>query len=368
MQRFLPALAGILIPVSAILWICPGCGEDSGQPTAPGGGLPTVTVDTIPPAGILSLQCKSPGAGSLALQWVSPGDDEWSGTAAAYDIRYSKSPIDDDNWDSAGRYTDAPVPLEAGTVQVCRVIALDANTEYWFRAKTRDESDNESGLSNLASGTTLQELMPPSQISDLKATAINDTTFLLTWTAPGDDGRHAGTASLYDVRYSFLQGITTSNWPNAQNVDGEPPPKPAGEPESLFVVVDRPDGNYGFAVKTADEVPNWSGISNVCLALGENSYLWAFPMEVHLGRELVINFRAPGGDRVRIEMHRLFAGYDCGSHQYTLYDDRPTAGTYTITYDFYDDEAGEYLRFDYYHIYVCVNRQEMGYYRIEFMP
>ena len=84
---------------------------------------------------------------------------------------------------------------------------------------------------------------------------------ILSWIAPGDDGNE-GTAAQYDIRYS-TSGITESNWGSATQVDGETAPKSSGSDES-FTVSNLNSGTlYYFAIKTADEVPNWSALSNV---------------------------------------------------------------------------------------------------------
>jgi hypothetical protein len=83
----------------------------------------------------------------------------------------------------------------------------------------------------------------------------------LTWTAPGDDGT-AGQATQYDIRYS-LAPINDASWGSATQIVGEPNPQAAGATET-FVVTDLvPSTEYYFAIKAADEIPNWSGLSNV---------------------------------------------------------------------------------------------------------
>ena len=83
----------------------------------------------------------------------------------------------------------------------------------------------------------------------------------LRWTAPGDDGS-VGTAAQYDVRYS-TSAITANNWNSATQVTGEPAPKVAGSAESFTINSLTANTTYYFAVKTADEATNWSGLSNV---------------------------------------------------------------------------------------------------------
>lgn len=83
----------------------------------------------------------------------------------------------------------------------------------------------------------------------------------LRWTAPGDDGS-VGTAAQYDVRYS-TSTITANNWNSASQVTGEPAPKVAGSSESFTIPNLTANTTYYFAIKTADEATNWSGLSNV---------------------------------------------------------------------------------------------------------
>ena len=83
----------------------------------------------------------------------------------------------------------------------------------------------------------------------------------LHWTAPGDDGT-VGTAAEYDVRVS-QQPITSATWSMATELQGEPTPSVAGSIEAFTVEGLEPNTTYYFAVKTADEVPNWSLLSNV---------------------------------------------------------------------------------------------------------
>jgi len=101
----------------------------------------------------------------------------------------------------------------------------------------------------------------PEAVTDLLASSPTDTTVDLVWTAPGDDGA-VGTAVTYDIRYS-TSIIDDSNWASATEVTGEPTPSIAGTVEAM-TVTDLDEGTiYYFAIKTLDEVPNTSGISNI---------------------------------------------------------------------------------------------------------
>jgi hypothetical protein len=345
--------------------LCASCEDDPSAPAGPdNGGPPLGGLDTLAPATINTLVCKAPGTGSLALQWVAPGDDGWTGTAAAYDIRYSRLPISDQSWDTAIRGAHPPEPVPGNKLQVIRVTGLDANTLYYFAVKTRDEVANESGMSNVAYGVTLQEVIPPAYVTDLAAVAIDSVLFSLTWTAPGDDGV-AGTASAYDVRFAY-RPIDDSTWDGSTAVGAIPEPKPAGQPETLIVAVPSPNRNYAFALKTADEVPNWSDLSNAALGLGYGSYLFAVPDVVHAGENLWIVFRAPGGRHVRVELSR-FDFRVCGQGDIVLMSSVLTEGIYTLTYDFYDPDQQTYEPADWYHILVCIDGLGLGYDRVQFV-
>jgi hypothetical protein len=102
---------------------------------------------------------------------------------------------------------------------------------------------------------------PPAAITSLAATDATANSVALTWTAPGDDG-NTGTASSYDIRYSTAT-ISEANWGSADQCSGEPSPQPAGTAQTFPVTGLSPDTTYYFAMKTADEIPNWSDLSNV---------------------------------------------------------------------------------------------------------
>ena len=103
--------------------------------------------------------------------------------------------------------------------------------------------------------------IPPSAVTDLAATSTSKTSIRLTWTAPGDNGR-MGTASQYDIRYS-IRSIASSNWDSATMCADEPVPGDPGHTVTFDVSGLTSNTTYYFALKTADEVPNWSDLSNV---------------------------------------------------------------------------------------------------------
>jgi hypothetical protein len=99
--------------------------------------------------------------------------------------------------------------------------------------------------------------------ASMMATESTANTVTLAWDAPGDDGPN-GTAAYYDFRYSTSL-ITEANWNLAERIENEPTPLPAGAAQSLVVGGLVPNTTYYFAAKSADEVPNWSGLSGVIM-------------------------------------------------------------------------------------------------------
>ena len=90
---------------------------------------------------------------------------------------------------------------------------------------------------------------------------VTPTSVTLSWTTPGDDSV-SGTASQFDLRYS-TSSITASNFGSATRWSGMPTPAGPGTRQTVTVTGLTPNTRYYFAIKTGDEVPNWSGISNV---------------------------------------------------------------------------------------------------------
>jgi hypothetical protein len=116
----------------------------------------TLCPDTTPPAAVTNLATSNPTLDSITLNWTAPGDDGDTGTASKYDIRYSTSPITDANWNVAAQCAGEPAPKPAGSSETFTINGLNPNTTHYFALKTADEVPNWSGLSNVASGTTLR--------------------------------------------------------------------------------------------------------------------------------------------------------------------------------------------------------------------
>ncbi len=227
-------------------------------------GSAATSAEQIAPSALASLQVESAASDEVTLSWTATGDDGAVGTASVYDVRYSTSAINEGNWDGASQASGEPVPKAAGGAESFTVAGLNPSTTYHFAIKVADEVPNWSGLSNVVNAATGSEQVAPAVLADLAVEGVTSGSVELSWTATGDDGA-AGTAATYDIRYS-TSAITGANWGAASQAAGEPAPKASGAAESFVVSDLDPSVTYYFAINVADEVPNWSGLSNVVSA------------------------------------------------------------------------------------------------------
>lgn len=138
------SLALLCLPAALLLW-CGGCGVASSDGEE--------DLDTAPPAQITDLAVCSYTDTSVGLIWTAPGDDGVEGTAAEYDLRYGEMPMFGDDWDTAIRAEDEPVPGPAGTREEMTVGGLTPEKTYCFVMTAYDELDNSPGLSNFVTAT-----------------------------------------------------------------------------------------------------------------------------------------------------------------------------------------------------------------------
>jgi chitodextrinase len=280
-------------------------------------GATASTADVTAPSTISNLATTNLTSSSVTLTWTAPGDDAAVGTATSYDIRYSTSVINSGNFAAATAVSSPPAPLVAGTAQSKIVTGLTASTLYYFAIKAADEAGNVATISNVPSATTtgVVDVIAPDAVVNLAVASVTQTTATLSWTAPGDDAA-AGTALTYDIRYSTAT-ITSGNWAAATQVTGEPTPTVAGSTQAMVVTGLTAGTLYYFAMKTLDEVPNTSGLSNV--ASGTTS-----PAPDTVAPDAIANLAAPIGLRTysSITLQWTSPGDDAASGIATAYDVR----------------------------------------------
>jgi len=123
-----------------------------------------------------------------------------------------------------------------------------------------------AGCDDNGNDVVVSDTTPPAAITDLTWTVPTDSSLTLVWTASGDDSLD-GIASDYDVRYSSEPDTSPQWWDSVTiAISREFDPRASGQAETLLIGGLLPETTYYAAVKVADEVPNWSGRSNVASA------------------------------------------------------------------------------------------------------
>jgi thermitase len=132
-------------------------GASSDSPVAPDGidNLPSSTeIDwtvIVPPAAISDLGPDDLSSTIAYVSWSAPADG--GAGLAEYDLRYSSSQINDQNFSSATRVTlGTPTP---GGFESGEITNLHASTHYYVAIKTKDNAGWWSTISNVGSFTTL---------------------------------------------------------------------------------------------------------------------------------------------------------------------------------------------------------------------
>jgi hypothetical protein len=131
--------------------------------------------------------------------------------------------------------------------------------------------DPGDGGGNGGNGGSTVDTIPPAVVTNILVRSPTSSNLTLQWEAPGDDD-NVGQAAEYDIRWS-LADITEQNWESATRVDGVPPPKPEGDAEQLTVRQLPSSSDIYFAMKTYDEVPNESDLSECVVGTTDPEYV-----------------------------------------------------------------------------------------------
>jgi hypothetical protein len=223
----------------------------------------TNTTDTAFPSAVSTLAVTGTGPTSVSLSWTATGDDGQSGTASGYELRWSNAVITAANFTSATPVPWMPLPAAPGTPQSKTVTNLPTGQPTYFAIRVADERSNWSPISNVVTAVTGtgSDLTPPAALTDFRVLSVTTNSVTVAWTAPGDDGT-TGTATTYDMRWSGTS-ISEINFASRSYITTEPAPAPAGTAQQLTIVGFGTGRTYFLAMKTADEKPNWSAISNL---------------------------------------------------------------------------------------------------------
>ena len=173
--------------------------------------------------------------------------------------------------------------------------------------------------------------------------------FTVQWTAPGDDGV-VGRATNYELRYSTA-ALTTANFNQATALSGLPVPAIGGTLQNYIVSGLNAGITYYLAIRTMDEVGNWSGISNVLKKSGQTtgagdptlSLSFSNPWPNPTRSSMSCAFTLPQLAMVRVEVYDL-----SGRLVHTLANELHEAGASELRWNLTDPrgqtvQAGIYL-------------------------
>ena len=97
-------------------------------------------------------------AATVTLKWIAPGDDNNTGRALLYDVRYARFPVIESNWDDCLQVDGVvPTPMEAGSLEQMDISGLEDRALYFFAIKTVDDAGNWSPVSRLATFALCEE-------------------------------------------------------------------------------------------------------------------------------------------------------------------------------------------------------------------
>lgn len=125
-------------------------GDGSADSTFAPTGIRTPVADLVSPARITDITASRAADGSVRLSFTAPGDDDSRGTAAAYAVRYSTEPVDENNWHLAEPLEVGDVPKAGGSTETFNVGVLPAGKPLYFAVRAIDEAGNTGELSRLA--------------------------------------------------------------------------------------------------------------------------------------------------------------------------------------------------------------------------
>lgn len=218
------------------------------------------TSDHTPPAPITDLHVTGRDATLVVLRWTAPGDDGTFGTASAYDLRSSTSPITGETFDQATKIPTRP-PEPAGTQEVITVTRLAPGQPHHFAVRAVDEAGNVSALVKpLETKTRPIDAIAPDAVRDLRLVSAIGDTAVLRWMASGNDGM-LGQATGYVVRFSTSPITDDATFMAATAADGLSAPQMAGTTDEATLNRLVAGTRYHVAVRAVDEAGNVSPLS-----------------------------------------------------------------------------------------------------------
>lgn len=156
-------------------------------PTPPPPPPPTPPeIDNIPPARAGEFTALSTGPTTLRLAWRAPGDDEATGRATRYQLRWSLAAITEDNWAAADSIAGLPSPAESGAWESFDWPGRAPRTVYFVALRALDESGNSSSLVTASATTPPSEDTAPPEPPSVPRVAWTGSAVALEWDGSPD--------------------------------------------------------------------------------------------------------------------------------------------------------------------------------------
>jgi hypothetical protein len=168
---------------------------------------------------ILDLRVAAVTDSSVLVTWTATGDDADQGTCAQYDLRYYRSMIRYENWDSCTAVTGEPAPRVAGSADSMEIRGLEADSTYYFALKACDEASNCAGPSNCVTAVCFNDapiFFADDSLEVLVRDLVNKPTGQLTRLDVAQlkfiDGNNRGITNLegigqlWEVEVAFMSG------------------------------------------------------------------------------------------------------------------------------------------------------------------
>lgn len=133
------------------------------------------TSDSTAPSPLAGLKVTRITPFTASISFTASGDNGSAGYARSYEIRYSSSQINEQNWHSATVYKNNFRPQMAGKEEKFKLIGFLPNTRYYIAIKAVDERNNASPLAS----TTF--LTPGAASGDKGFIAIDPGQRYLRW-------------------------------------------------------------------------------------------------------------------------------------------------------------------------------------------
>ena len=219
-----------------------------------------VKQDTIAPATVADLVNANVSGSNVLLTWTAPGDDDTTGQATSYDLRFSTSLITASNFENATQVANLPTPGVAGSAESFAIVGLLPNTTYYCAIKTIDDASNISDISNVVSATTINNAIV---VDDFNRAQLGPN-----WSADPEyqlvNGELANTSQVYS--WDFLAVYTGQTNPMEVSFRWGANANAAGIAESgLALMLDSgsPDANGYLIFRETDGISLWAVVDGV---------------------------------------------------------------------------------------------------------